>query len=217
MVDKPILICLLLYLALPIATFAIDRDDFDKATQETVRNMMRLEPEIFSSIAAPAKVIDELKKRGCKIPQTDHVSEKTNLISGEFAAKGQKDWAALCSKNSTSSIVVIWGGKARCKAEIARSQDSEWVRFPYETKEYSLYNPWIGNELLSKQGFLRQISVAPVSLIAGSGSPIDDETDYKTINHEAIDDGMSIDAYYTREFYFCIKGKWKKWGARNTD
>jgi len=57
----------------------------------------------------------ELERRGCTVPQS-HRSE--NVISGHFAASTQVDWAALCSQRGQSTILVYWGGAARCPSEL---------------------------------------------------------------------------------------------------
>ena len=48
------------------------------------------------------------------IPQTPFVRRRHNIVAGEFATRGQRDWAALCSVNLRSRLVVYWGGPARC-------------------------------------------------------------------------------------------------------
>jgi len=58
------------------------------------------------------------------IPQAHDVATPNNLIFGGFAAKGQRDWAALCSRNGSSAVVVLWGGKSRCDSVLAEADDS---------------------------------------------------------------------------------------------
>jgi hypothetical protein len=47
----------------------------------------------------------------------------TNVISGEFAARGQRDWAALCSANGRSTIHVYWGGPSTCATAFTAHND----------------------------------------------------------------------------------------------
>jgi hypothetical protein len=47
------------------------------------------------------------------------------VIDGEFAVKGQRDWAALCSTGSSTEIRIVWGGPARCEDQLGTRQDSD--------------------------------------------------------------------------------------------
>jgi len=201
-------------------TMADEQDDnWSKAMTNTINKTKRLEPSSFVSESIPDNVINELKKHGCKIPQAAHIPEPHNLISGEFAKKGQKDWAALCSRNLHSSILLIWGGTSTCPSEIASIPDKESIRFPYVNETGTSIDPEEG-ENHKLQGYLRRITKVPDELLTrpiGNGSPVDDDTNRKMIDHEAIEDGMTIDANYTHEFYYCMLGEWRKWGDRNSD
>ena len=68
----------------------------------------RLPPEAFPEL--PNWVKKELKRRQCTVPQTFISTRPHNVIQGEFARKGQKDWAVLCSTGLKSSLIVFWGG-----------------------------------------------------------------------------------------------------------
>jgi hypothetical protein len=70
-----------------------------------------LRPDDFK--AAPAQVRSNLNQRHCLVAQVE-TAGRQNLVSGEFAKKGQQDWAAYCSVNGKSSVVVVWGGPSRC-------------------------------------------------------------------------------------------------------
>lgn len=82
----------------------------------------QLNPNAFEF--APEAVRSYFAQQGCTIPQGFHSEEAHNLISGEFAARGQTDWAALCSRNDTSEIVILWGGPAQCPSRIAAGSDA---------------------------------------------------------------------------------------------
>jgi len=69
---------------------------------------VRLSPRSFHQL--PHKIIRNLQERGCTIPQEFGNSDPHNVISGEFRTKGQRDWAVLCSRKRSSSILVFWGG-----------------------------------------------------------------------------------------------------------
>src|SRR5258708_29768383 len=80
-------------------------------------------PESFSEL--PPIVARSLAKEGCRIPQAtdDGKIVATNVVSGEFAKKGQTDWAILCSKAGRSYIRVFWGGTAQCPSRILKGRD----------------------------------------------------------------------------------------------
>src|SRR5215471_18428392 len=52
----------------------------------------------------PAAVLQELQSRGCKLP-----GKKSNgvIIHGEFFRPGESDWAAVCFKNKSTSLLVF--------------------------------------------------------------------------------------------------------------
>jgi len=82
--------------------------------------------------AVPAFVVTALETYGCVVPQTWNSYEtrkvQTNVVRGAFAAKGQEDWAVLCSRDGRSHIQVFWGGSARCpEAWLARESVVEDV------------------------------------------------------------------------------------------
>lgn len=84
-------------------------------------------PAEFSDV--PVWVVAALNARGCRIPQATYFKkERHNVIRGEFVAKGQIDWAALCSKNGKSSIVLLSTSKATCTQELAAADDSAYLQ-----------------------------------------------------------------------------------------
>ena len=83
---------------------------------EAAKNVTGLSPMEFEGV--PAEVQRILSEEGCTIPQIPRIrtNKKYSLISGEFAVKGQTDWAALCSRDGSSTIVVLWGGPVLCRS-----------------------------------------------------------------------------------------------------
>jgi hypothetical protein len=73
----------------------------------------------------PEAIRTQLANKGCTVPQTWTDDQPHNIVSGEFARKGQKDWAALCSVEGKSTIVVFWGGKSSCAPLKNRWMESE--------------------------------------------------------------------------------------------
>jgi len=87
---------------------------------------LRLEPSVFSQL--PKNIVSFLERRGCTIPQLFGDPKPHNVIRGEFARLGQFDWAVLCSKDRSSSIIVFWNGRTRSIAEIERSEDKGFLQ-----------------------------------------------------------------------------------------
>ena len=86
----------------------------------------RLAPAAFPQL--PGRVRRNLRARGCTIPQTFAATRPHNVISGEFAWRGQTDWTVLCSRHRVSSILVFWGGSTKSVAEIAKAADSDFLQ-----------------------------------------------------------------------------------------
>ncbi|MBZ5632561.1 MAG: hypothetical protein LAO55_05465 [Acidobacteriia bacterium] len=95
--------------------------DLQRAFETAERQILRLNPSAFPEL--PKKVLADLKRRGCLIPQVQPVNEPHNVIKGEFAKPGQTDWAVLCSIGGVSSILVYWNGSAANPAQIAEKKD----------------------------------------------------------------------------------------------
>lgn len=88
--------------------------------------ILRLAPAAFPQL--PAAVTHDLRARGCTIPQTHSDVTPHNVISGEFARRGQTDWAVLCSRRGASAILVFWGGSTRAVAELAKGEDRSYLQ-----------------------------------------------------------------------------------------
>ena len=91
----------------------------DKAT-------VRLKPSAFQQL--PKNIISYLQARGCTVPQAFGETKPHNVIRGQFAKSGQFDWAVLCSRNRVSAILVFWNGSTKSVAEIARSDDKDFLQ-----------------------------------------------------------------------------------------
>jgi hypothetical protein len=74
-----------------------------------------LRPDDFKNV--PAQVRSRLNQQHCLIPQDVETAAPHNLVAGEFAQRGQGDWAAYCSVQGKSKVLVIWGGPAHCPGE----------------------------------------------------------------------------------------------------
>jgi len=108
--------------AMAAAACAGQNLDFNAAAKQIVR----LKPSLFPML--PKNVVAELRRRGCTIPQDAFSKSPGNVISGEFAKRGEKDWAVLCSVNGASSILVFWNGSARNPATISPADDINYLQ-----------------------------------------------------------------------------------------
>jgi hypothetical protein len=90
------------------------------------RQIVRLPPASFPEL--PPAIARELQHRGCTIPQDVFSRTPRNVISGEFARRGQKDWALLCSIKGSSSILVFWNGSAKNAAELNPADDLNYLQ-----------------------------------------------------------------------------------------
>lgn len=104
------------------ASLAVSQDKLAEADAAT----LRLPPATFSQI--PKNIAQYLEGCGCTVPQTYLSREPHNVISGEFARRGQTDWAVLCSKNGESSILVFGHGSTKSVSEIAKAPDRNYLQ-----------------------------------------------------------------------------------------
>ena len=155
--------------------------DFERADRETVR----LQPTHF--VGAPKPVKATLSGLECRIPQPWGVKKPHNLIRGEFMEAGRTQWAALCSRNRTSAIIVI-DENGRVRAKLAAVPDRGHLQ-------------GIGD---GKIGYSR--GIYPV----GSDYILDHYQAYggpkpPPIDHQGIDDAFLEKASVVHYFH---KGKW---------
>jgi hypothetical protein len=97
-------------------------DEWDAANAR----VRRLSPHVFAEL--PAALKDELAKRQCTVPQTYISTRPHNVIQGEFAKKGQKDWAVVCSTGHMSSILVFFGGSDKDVFQFAAGSDKNYLQ-----------------------------------------------------------------------------------------
>jgi hypothetical protein len=82
--------------------------------------IVRLPPTAFPEL--PASLVTQLKRRGCAIPQP-YTDRRANVIRGEFAKPRQTDWAVLCTREKSTSLLVFWNGSATNSIELANNPD----------------------------------------------------------------------------------------------
>jgi hypothetical protein len=156
--------------------------DWSAADSATVR----LSPTAFPEL--PASIVRALLARGCTIPQPWRVEKTRNVIRGEFARRGQRDWAVLCSRNMESAVLVFWNAAADSVAEHPSVPDLSFLQ-------------GVGDDQI---GFSRIIGVAGRTYI------LDHHREYggpkpPPIDHDGIEDAFEGKASAILYFY---KGKW---------
>ena len=148
----------------------------------------RLRLSEFSQV--PETVIKKLKQQGCEVPQVYDTRQPGNLVHGHFSNKSSDDWAALCSKNGKSSIVVIWQKGSPCPSRFNEKADRDCLQ-------------GVGGD---RVGFSRQISVAKTKTVLrhqknyGGALP-------SRLDHDGLDDAFLEKESVT---YFCESGEWLK-------
>ena len=94
----------------------------------------RLPPKAFRQL--PAAIINSLQARRCLIPQAEAVRTPHNVISGSFTGANQKEWAVLCSRRGSSSILVFQANSAKLVAEIAAAKDDDYLQRDHKGEFY---------------------------------------------------------------------------------
>ncbi len=100
----------------------VDQPDWARADAETVR----LVPSKFVNL--PVGVREELERRGCAIPQPYAAKSASNVITGRFTSSTTIDWAVLCSRERTSTILVFRAGSTSDIAEFANRADADFLQ-----------------------------------------------------------------------------------------
>jgi hypothetical protein len=148
-----------------------------------------LEPGDFPKL--PASVAQDLMNRGCRIPQVKGIPEKRNVIQGQFMKPGQHDWAVLCLRGNTSSILVYWNGSAEGAVELAPVDET--------------ISP-------SKNGYYRILQVVGEKFIRShfDASASDMDPMPGIVDHDGIDDGVlekgSIVHYFEHQKWLKLAG-----------
>lgn len=148
---------------------------------------IRLPPSVFKQ--APARVRSALESRGCLIPQTWLASNPPhNLIRGELRQKGTYHWAALCSRQRTSTILVIEEESGAVVDELEPRADRDYLQ-------------GVGGEEI---GFSRAITAVGREYIEAHyrafGGP-----EPPPVDHQGIDDAFVEKASSVLYFH---QGKW---------
>jgi hypothetical protein len=167
-------------------SFTQSSEDLKRKFDEAEQRIVRLSPTAFPEL--PSNVVQELQRRGCNVPQDAYTRKPHNVIKGEFARRGQTDWAVLCSVKGISTIVVFWNGSDKNPAVIAPVEDLVYVQD-------------LGSDQL---GYSREITPVGRDFIMRHYSAYGGPTP-PPIDHLGIDDAFLEKASVTWYFY---DGKW---------
>jgi hypothetical protein len=154
----------------------------------------------------PLEFVDKLNARDCAIPQFGEIGRArdtasdpatagrpTNVIHGEFARHGQEDWAVLCSKGGSSTIVIFWGKSTVCPASLARLEDAHYLKRGKDKK-------------LRYSRSIRALGESDLGDRAGIAG-------LKPFSHQGIDDRF---VGKSSAFFYCSEGKWKIFPAKDS-
>jgi hypothetical protein len=156
--------------------------NFEKANSETIR----LSPSRFPQL--PLAIRQELKRRGCTIPQVWGEKKPHNVIKGSFIQQTEVDWAVLCSVNRTSTILIFPNASTNRVIELAQEADINRLQSEGGTKiGYSREISPVGREFIMRH----------YQAYGGVKPP--------QINHQGIDDAFVGKASVVLYLY---RGKW---------
>jgi hypothetical protein len=100
-----------------------------QAWEDAAKNIKRLSPSAVRVL--PPEIVRSLQASGCLIPQPDPsffggLPPPYNVIHGEFAQKGQEDWAVLCSRQVEKKPVIEWHRTSKDSGETIVHSGKVW-------------------------------------------------------------------------------------------
>jgi hypothetical protein len=153
------------------------RDEWEQAAVD----VRRISPDSLQDL--PSAVREELKRRNCSVPQTYAYSEPHNAVNGAFTAKGELEWAVICSVDLVSQILVLNARTGAVVDSLGKGDDKNWIQ-------------GIGD---GKYGFSRKLGVVTSASIGARTVDDYDQSIPQPIDHDWIDvyflDKASV-AYY---------------------
>jgi hypothetical protein len=155
--------------------------------QAAARTIRRLPPDSFPHL--PAAIRSALIADGCTVPQSFVEERPHNVISGHFAHARQRDWAVLCSRHDSSSVLIFWGRpQPGTPAELGWTSDATFLQ-------------GIG---AGRIGYSHVIMVAGPARIreysAAFGGP-----QPKRLDHDGLEDGF---AEKSSTVFYLERGRW---------
>lgn len=147
--------------------------------------VVRLTPSHYPGL--PSEIRAALGDAGCTIPQLYGDAKPHNVVRGRFASARDESWAALCSRNGVSVVMVLSGSD---RYELNPRPDAEFIQ-------------GIGGD---RVGFSRVIEVADAKRIRAY-------FDYRgekppPLTHDGIDDIFEPKASVVHYF---SDGTWHRW------
>jgi len=137
------------------------------------RQVHRLPPDSFPQL--PPRIRSALKVRDCRVPQSFTSDRPHNVVPGSFARAGQQDWAVLCSRQDSSSVLIFWGGaNAEPPTEFPRAADAGYLQS-------------IGE---GRIGYARLIEAASPGRIREYAAWLDGPLP-KTLDHDGVEDAFA--------------------------
>jgi hypothetical protein len=149
-----------------------------------------LKPDDFPTL--PASVRQAITSQGCEIPQSSDEAIPHNIIRGQFARTGQFDWAVVCSGKKLSTILVLWGGQARCSKKV-------WGPFQDEEVSRGIDQ---GLDAVSHHYFIRIRTLPAASLMKRGLTHLAVHPSHDTLEFIWPKSGSSVQ--------YCSGGKWVK-------
>jgi hypothetical protein len=73
----------------------------------------------------PVGIANELTDRGCLIPQTFEAHRPENVVHASLEHAGSSDWAVLCSKQGTVSLLIFFGSAPEKPIVLATAPETE--------------------------------------------------------------------------------------------
>jgi len=161
------------------------------------REITRLPPAAFPQI--PPAFARELDSLHCAIPQSAYSGGPPhNVVRGHFGAKGQDDWAALCSRGGRSVILVHWSGPLQCPRELAEGDDANMLQ-------------GLGGGRIGYSRGLRTVNLVPEYPDESDTTRRDTTIDLTIhLEHDGIDDAFEGKASV---IWFCRNGKWIRYAG----
>ena len=137
----------------------------------------------------PARVQEELRLRGCLIPQTYEAHQPENVVEGSFERPGSTDWAVLCSADGEVSLLVFFAGRPSGEPFVlATTQETERLQ-PHPPE--------------SGLGFNWGIDAATPEEVHEAQAGLDPRP--PRVNHDALADS-TVD--HRTVYHFYAKGEW---------
>jgi hypothetical protein len=165
----------------PLAAAQPSPADWSRADAATVR----VSPSAFTNL--PSAIRTAMEKRGCTVPQPAGSERRRNVITGHFTGAKAREWAALCSRDRRSTVLVFHGDGSSKVDEVGEAADADYL----QTRP--------GGRI----GFSRALLVASPRAIKRIRT--DDGPKLRVIDHDGI-----VDAFEGKGsmIWYWLEGKW---------